>query len=296
MIRAASVAVDVNLRNYSHFLQKNGIPHQISEESGEQVIWVANQLHQEFVIKSLADFPLDENKEPGQQHAVSSGSVLPDMRAAGSMASGLLGAFLRSPITMILVLLCLLVAVVSGLGSSPSRVEWLFFPPVSTSGLGSLLIDLLNPLYALRSLTPMFLHFGELHLIFNMLWLWFFGRQLEPRHPQWLYLLIIILISFVGNASQYLYSGYNNFGGMSGVVYGLVGYTWIIHNFMPRSNLLLRNSMFAIFVIALVMMEFFASSWIASAAHLGGLVGGLVLGVGSVVYYRFILKREMISR
>ena len=54
--------------------------------------------------------------------------------------------------------------------------------------------------------------------------------------------------------------------------------------------------MFAIFVVALVAMEVLASSWIASAAHLGGLVSGLALGIGSVVYYRFILKLEIISR
>jgi len=287
------VAVDVNLRNYSLYLQNQGVPHQISEESGKQIIWVANELHQEFVQKSLTEFPMGETA--GQQSAGTS-SHSSGTKSAGRAAAALTGAFSRSPITFVLVVLCLLVAVITGLGNSPSRVPWLFFPLVSSNDLGSLISGLLNPVYALRSLTPMFLHFGELHLVFNMLWLWYFGRQLEPSHPLWLYSLIIIVTSFTSNVSQYLYSDYNNFGGMSGVVYGLVGYTWIIHNFMPRSNLLLNNSMFAIFVVALVAMEVLASSWIASAAHLGGLVSGLALGIGSVVYYRFILKLEIISR
>ncbi|MEQ8952666.1 MAG: rhomboid family intramembrane serine protease, partial [Gammaproteobacteria bacterium] len=66
-----------------------------------------------------------------------------------------------------------------------------------------------------RTFTPALLHFGELHLIFNMLWLWFFGRQLEAQQPRWLFGLLILLTAFAGNTAQYLYAGANNFGGMS---------------------------------------------------------------------------------
>ena len=64
---------------------------------------------------------------------------------------------------------------------------------------------------------------------------------------------------------------------------------------MPRSNLLINNKMFVVFVIALVAMEFVASSLIASAAHLGGLVAGLVAGVVVVGLYRFVLGRAAIG-
>jgi GlpG protein len=89
--------------------------------------------------------------------------------------------------------------------------------------------------------------------------------------------------------------GYSNFGGMSGVVYGLVGYTWIIHTFMPRSHLMLNSNMFIVFLLALVLMEIIASSWVATAAHVGGLVSGLLFGMGAVLYYRLILKRPVIG-
>jgi len=126
--------------------------------------------------------------------------------------------------------------------------------------------------------------------------MWYFGRQLDPAHPAWLFGLLILLTSFASNTTQYLYSNYNNFGGMSGVVYGLVGYTWIIHNFMPRSRLVLNNSTFVVFVIALIAMEILASSWIASAAHVGGLVSGVMLGLAIVVYYRLVLRRDSIGK
>jgi len=129
-----------------------------------------------------------------------------------------------------------------------------------------------------------------------MLWLWYFGKQLEAIQPTWVFLLLIILTSFISNTTQYLAIDYNNFGGMSGVVYGLVGYTWAIHTFMPRSYLLLNNSMFVFFIVMLVLMEIIASSWIATAAHVGGLLSGLLLGVAVVFYYRLILKRQFIGR
>jgi GlpG protein len=141
----------------------------------------------------------------------------------------------------------------------------------------------------------MFLHFGELHLIFNMLWLWYFGKQLEAIQPVWVFLLLVILTSFVSNTAQYMQIGYSNFGGMSGVVYGLVGYTWIIHTFMPRSHLMLNSNMFIVFLLALVLMEIIASSWVATAAHVGGLVSGLLFGMVAVLYYRLILKRPVIG-
>jgi len=107
---------------------------------------------------------------------------------------------------------------------------------------------------------------------------------------------LVILTGFVSNTTQYLYVQYNNFGGMSGVVYGLVGYAWVIHNFMPRSYLMLNNSMFVFFVIALILMELVAGSWIATAAHVGGLVSGLILGVAVVLYYRLVLGRSVVGR
>jgi GlpG protein len=203
---------------------------------------------------------------------------------------------MRAPVSFGLILACLLVALLSLLGTQPQRVAILFYPVLDSSGLLPLLANIDSPVAILRSLSPMLLHFGELHLVFNMMWLWYFGRQLESAQPRWLFIVLILFCSFAGNTAQYLTSGYNNFGGMSGVVYGLVGYTWIVHTFMPRSNLHINNKMFVAFVIALVAMEVFASSWVANAAHLGGLVAGLLAGMAVVGHYRFVLGRDAIGR
>lgn len=208
----------------------------------------------------------------------------------------LLAAFTRSPVSLSLVTVCLLVALISVLGTQTQRVAFLFYPLLDSSGLIALLSSINTVAELLRSFAPMLLHFGELHLVFNMLWLWYFGRQLEPTHPRWLFIVLILLCSFTGNTAQYLSGGYSNFGGMSGVIYGLLAYTWIIHKFMPRNNLLINSQMFVVFLIALVVMEVLDSSWIATAAHIGGLISGLVFGVSVVFFYRMVLGRSAIEK
>ena len=292
MIRAASLSIEVNLLRFSRFMQSQGIDHRINEESGQQVIWVEAEPQAILVREALAGWPFDEDTSLESHVANKS---LPLFSPAGLIRK-LIQAFLQAPVSFSLILLCLLVALLSLLGAQPQDVAMLFYPVLDASGLIPLLASIDSPAKMLRSLTPMLLHFGELHLVFNMMWLWYFGRQLEGVQPRYLFIVVIIFCSFVGNTAQYLTSGYNNFGGMSGVVYGLVGYAWIVHSYMPRSHLLINNKMFVVFVIALIAMEVVASSWIASAAHLGGLVAGLVLGVGAVVFYRFALGREAITR
>lgn len=271
-------------------MQSQGIRHRISEESGRQVIWVEDQVQVELVQELLENWSFDEAERSNSEPQV----YVPTYKS--KILSDSLSVFIQFPITISLILSCILVAVASSLGSQPQRVASLFFPLLSTSGLVDLLMSVNSVGDLVRSFTPMLLHFGELHLVFNMVWLWYFGRQLEGTHPQWLFVCLILGCSFVGNITQYLYSGYNNFGGMSGVIYGLIAYTWLIHNFMPRSNLLITNNMFVVFVIALVVMELLASSWIASAAHVGGLIFGLVFGAMVVVVYRFMLNQMAINK
>ena len=291
MIKAASLEINVDLRSYSQFLHNQSVNHRIIEESGKQILWVNTEQEAQFVAQSLPRF-LDEKNI----HSLSAGFDLKEIQFLGKkIINATLGEFLRSPITMGLASCCLIIAIVSQFGNESDRVSLLFYPAIASSSLIGLLGDLSNPTIILRTLTPMFLHFGELHLIFNILWLWYFGKQLEAIHPVWIFLGLILLISFVSNTTQYIYIGYNNFGGMSGVVYGLVGYTWVIHTFMPRSRLVLNTNMFVFFVVALVLMEIFASSWIATAAHVGGLGSGLLLGASAVLYHRFLLKRSVIG-
>ncbi|HAT28346.1 MAG TPA: hypothetical protein DCS89_15115 [Gammaproteobacteria bacterium] len=298
MIRAVSLSIDVNLLRFGYLLQRQGISHRIIEESGQQVIWVSGEAEAALVRQALTDWSSNSGNQQADPVMREAGpqSVAAALLPRRSLLPSLKRTFVASPVTLSLIAICFLVALLSLLGTQPGRVVVLFYPLLATDNLLALLGELTSIVTLLRTLTPMFLHFGELHLIFNMLWLWYFGRQLEAIHPRWLFIVLIILASFVSNTTQYLSSNFNNFGGMSGVVYGLVGYTWLVHTLMPRSKLQIRGSMFAVFVAALVLMEILASSWIATAAHIGGLLSGLLLGLGVAGFYRLVLKRDLISR
>ena len=292
MIRAASLPIEVNLFRFIQFLKSQSIGHRINEESGQQVIWVEGEQQATLVREALANWPFDEDSSYDVPATYNLQSLFSPVALIGKLNR----AFLRAPVSFSLILACILVSSISLLGAQPQRVAILFYPMLDASDLLPLFASIDSPVKILRSLSPMLLHFGELHLVFNMMWLWYFGRQLESAQPRWLIIILILLFSFAGNTAQYLTSGYNNFGGMSGVIYGLVGYTWIVHTLMPRSNLHINNKMFVAFVIALVAMKVFASSWVANAAHLGGVVAGLLAGMAVVGHYRFVLGRDSIGR
>lgn len=294
MIEALSADLELDFRPFIRYLSTQGVRHRISEESGRQVLWVASEAEAESVRHAYARWRqepelLDELNQSWEAQA----GARP---ARSRIANSLFHQIYYMPITAGLTVLCLIVAAVSVLGSQAGRVEYLFYPLLDASGLFPLLADIDSLSDVLRTLTPMLLHFGEIHLVFNLLWLWYFGKQLETVQPRVLYLILIILLAFISNTAQYLVLEYNNFGGMSGVVFGLVGYAWVINNLMPRSHLMINNSMFAMFVVIMILMEVFAGSFIATAAHVGGLVAGLVLGVIAVAYYRFRLGKSTISR
>ena len=114
--------------------------------------------------------------------------------------------------------------------------------------------------------------------MFNLLWLFYFGRQIERVQPLLLVAVVYVVITLAGNVAQYYLTGSNAFGGLSGLIYGLVGYTWLLGIMVPNSRIALRSSTFLVLVVAMVGMAIFASSSIASEAHAGGLFAGLVAG------------------
>lgn len=303
MIRAATVSSDYNLQELSHFLALRQVPHRISEAGGKQVIWVHDEKFVEPIKELLREILAkgqDQNvvkqTKPNESANVDSEHSLyhppnPAIKkgyvhrenSSTKMIPALLQIALHSPVTSTLFFLCMLVALITSLGNNLQSVTILFFPAIAAESLEQFLGALFFERQAgafgiLRSVTPMFLHFGELHLIFNMLWLWFFGKQIEQRYPSYVMLLLVILLSFAANITQYLLEGSNAFGGMSGVVYGLVGFCFIVKTLVKDSNLESSASMFGFFVVSGIAMEVFASSWIASEAHLGGFLAGITLG------------------
>ncbi|MFT6926871.1 MAG: GlpG protein [Psychromonas sp.] len=130
-----------------------------------------------------------------------------------------------------------------------------------------------------RFITPALLHFSPLHIIFNLLWWWQLAGLVERQQGK-MHLLVLFLFSGVAaNLAQYfLVSPY--FGGLSGVVYGLVGYCWLFGKLNKSSQVMLPNSLF-LFLLAWLVLGFvdILPVNIANYAHLVGLLAGLLMAV-----------------
>jgi GlpG protein len=142
-----------------------------------------------------------------------------------------------------------------------------------------------------RLITPIFLHGSILHILFNMLWLWVLGKQIEEKVGAIRYLILTLAIGVFANVVQYLATG-PFFLGYSGVVMGLAGFIWSRERIAKWEGYPLRQSMIlflALFVVALTGLElisfglvyFGINSFepnIANSAHIGGAVIGALLG------------------
>ncbi len=168
------------------------------------------------------------------------------------------------PVTIALIALCVVVAAISGLdGDNPVL-------------LPLYIIDLTQPEAGLsgelwRLVTPAFIHFGPIHLLFNMMWLWDLGRAIEFRKGSAFYVVFVLALAVAANLAQYFITGHPKFGGMSGVVYGFLGYVWIMGRRSPRFGMALPQQ------TVLIMGGWFVLCWtgllgpIANWAHAAGL-------------------------
>lgn len=141
-----------------------------------------------------------------------------------------------------------------------------------------------------RLVTPVFMHapltsgvMGLMHLGFNMMWLSQLGNQIESRKGSRKLLLLILLIATGSNLVQYNFSG-PHFYGMSGVVYGLLGYIWMKSKYDPASGLFIDQSTLQFMLFWLVICFFMTS--IANGAHLSGLAIGILLGTSRFRFMR----------
>jgi GlpG protein len=128
-----------------------------------------------------------------------------------------------------------------------------------------------------RLFTPMFLHFGFLHIFFNMLWLRDLGSMIEARKSTWRLLALVLVIAGTSNVAQYLVSG-PTFGGMSGVVYGLLGYIWMQGKFDPASKLSLEPQTVLFMIVWFFLCLFDLVGNVANMVHAVGLGVGITWG------------------
>ncbi len=130
-----------------------------------------------------------------------------------------------------------------------------------------------------RLITPMFLHFGILHILFNMFWLYDLGSLIEKKDGKVFYIIFILLASIGSGLLQFYVVG-PMFGGMSGVVYALFAYLWISSKYNLRSGYYMNDQVIYWMLGWFVLCFTGLIGPVANFGHLGGLLVGILFALG----------------
>ena len=290
MIKVLEAPLDLNLHALSVYWWQKELAHKISEEAGKQVVWAANNQHLDAMREdylALRDGRLQLALEKKPQ--------------AFSLAP-LMHIISASPVTLFLVLLSIIGFLLVEFRLN-GIVELLKIQSVDTSRLSQSLkmSSRISPQEFLahgqywRLVTPIFLHFGWVHITFNMLWLWELGRRIETQCGKVHFISVVFFIAVTSNLYQAASTPYAYFGGMSGVIYGLLGYCAVFNFIAPHKIFALPRSIYIVMLLSLALgwsgvLDIFAS--MANTAHLSGLLWGCFIALPSALLTRFFQRQD----
>ena len=282
MVEALRVGKGVDLRPLCERLKGEGLPFRVYEAGGVQCLAVADEAAADRV-RGL--------------WAAGAGERRPTVPRPGLWPLGLGGAvrreFQRTPVTLALGALCLLLY--PFLGNTVETVgpvlrALLIVPVVPHGNLIAFpsLSATLEAGHLWRLWTPALVHFSALHLVFNSLWLWEFGRRIEGQEGSGRLLEGLLWLAPASALAQYAVGEHPLFGGLSGVVYGLLGYLVVVQRLRPRRAYRLPPALPVLLIGLLALMatgvtEPFGLS-VANGAHLGGLLAGGLWGFARALW------------
>jgi len=133
-------------------------------------------------------------------------------------------------------------------------------------------------------ITNVFIHLQLWHLAFNLYWLWQFGTRIMTAIGVRKWGLLFLLSAFVSSGFQLLCSGELGIGA-SGVVYAFFGFMWVTKNKYPIFQEMITKQNVALFLgwLILCVVTTWLKIWnIGNAAHISGLLFGMLLGFHSL--------------
>ncbi|QJR81039.1 rhomboid family intramembrane serine protease GlpG [Alteromonas pelagimontana] len=274
----------ISIRNesYAHllanYLTSRGMPAQVQSpvSSGEYVVLLQEQSDIDAARVVCDDFIRQPNHPKYQQAAWQNGESVILTRGSGYSFAGLMRWGKLAPLTALVLFTCTAIFALSLLGLFEPLARVLMMQPLPV---------LMNSHEWWRLLGPAFIHFSALHFIFNMLWWSMLGSQIEQKLGLSMLLLVLLISAIVSNVAQVVVSG-PAFGGLSGVVYALLGFIWWIGWLKPGWGLALPKSIIG-FMLVWLVIGYADLLWVnmANTAHTVGLISGCalagILSVGS---------------
>ncbi len=285
---------------FGDFLFVQGIHNQLEHEPSDGwAIWIHDEEHLPRAKELLAEFrasPTDPKFSSNKEQADKLRSE--EQKAKADYEKKLKGrrhlfrpmtAYGFGPLTFVLIAISVVVFIKMNFGDAGNeleRIHSLFIKDFfSEKAFQSKDLPEVRSGEVWRLLTPIFIHFNVLHILFNMLWLRDLGSMIEGRQSSFVLALLVLVIGVCSNLGEFLVMQ-PVFGGMSGVVYGLLGYIWIRGKLDPGSGLFLHPT------TVWMMIAWFVLCWsglighIANVAHTVGLFMGVAWGWLSSLRHR----------
>jgi GlpG protein len=175
----------------------------------------------------------------------------------------------NATLTLILIAVCSGLHIVTAKDGASAIKSALFFSNYIGVGIPEIMSG-----QVWRLFTPVLLHGDFLHLLFNMIWLYQLGSQVERIKGPWILGMFVLAAGILCNSAQFLVSG-PGFLGMSGVVYGLLGYIWMHVQHEPGSQFSLTKETVVFMLIWLGICLVGIIPSVANAQHVAG------YGIGS---------------
>lgn len=269
------VPLGCDLLGFTRLLRRLQIRHRVVEEGDSQVLWVLDPTRVEEARSLYERYP--DGDPQGQVQAVA--------RARGF---GLLAQLKASPVSAVFLAITLLLGLATELGDNLALIHYLTlqeFRLIDAEHIAFLDLDAsLARGEWWRLVTPIFLHFGLLHLAMNALWYWELGRRVEFRQGGLVLVLLTLVFAAGSNLVQYAWTGPALFGGLSGVLYGLLGHCWLFQWLAPNPAYRMPRGVVAMMLIWLVIcltgvFDLLGFGSIANGAHVGGLLLGCLTGL-----------------
>ncbi len=280
MLKLTTLPDKKELQLLANYLQAQQINNCIRNQ---QELWIIDHDQLASAREILQDFSTQQDKS---KFKVAKSSIRKSVFKAPK-AKSRLGRILGNrvgPVTLILMTLCIIVFVLGYFS------HYGFYAYLSFSNYRFGLPEMRQGQFW-RLFTPMFMHFGLLHILFNLFWLYEFGTFIENKISSWFLLFLVLSIALFANVMQYIVSG-PAFGGMSGVAYGLFGYLWIRAKFDPWSGIYLSQQIVILFLVWLVLCFTGLIGPIANTSHVTGLICGIVIAFLHILYINYKIRKH----
>jgi len=275
----AKFPLNLDLNVVDRVLTERNIVHRFTEEQGHQLLWLFEPNDRSVVVELLNQW-----RHNGLSNHKGDIIVASESHYLAQVAMAITAA----PAAFIVIVLGILGALIANYADHGhmqilSLLNFFPFAPHDTHYVFFSAKEAIIRGQVWRLLTPTFIHFGALHIVFNALWIWIFGQKIERILGSAAFILIFLATALFANIVQAVWYGAGVFGGLSGVVYGLMGFIWIWQSRLPGTVLKIPTGIVAFMVVWLVLgfiggVDFIMGKSIANGAHFGGLIAGVTAG------------------